>query len=129
MDCTNKFYIPKLCENTSFHNSNVAHGGIMNYQVTLTFMENQGNSLINTENMKVDEHRLMLIKTDCTIKLSIAKWCEQTPFHNSNVNHVGRNNYQVTSTIMENQGNSLINTENMKVDEYRLMLIKNRLHH
>jgi len=29
---------------------------------------------------------------------------------------------------MENQGNSLLITENMKVDEHTLVLIKNRLH-
>jgi len=30
---------------------------------------------------------------------------------------------------MENQGNTLINTKKMKVDEHALVLIKNRLHH
>ncbi len=50
-------------------------------------------------------------------------------FYNSNVTHVGRNNYQVTLAFMENEGKSLLNTENMKVDEHILVLIKNRLHH
>jgi len=50
-----KFAIPKLCENTPFHNSNVTHVGRNNYQVILAFMESQVNSMINTENMKVDE--------------------------------------------------------------------------
>ena len=92
-------------------------------------MENQGNSLINTENMKVDEHRQMLIKKDCIIKFSIPKWSENTPFYNLNVNHAGRNNYQVTLPFMKNQGNTLNNTEKIKVNEHSLVLIKNRLHH
>jgi len=61
-DCIIKFFIPKLYENTSFHNLNVTHVGTKNHQVTLRFMENQGNILINTEKMKVDEHALVLIK-------------------------------------------------------------------
>ena len=36
---------------------------------------------------------------------------------------------QVTIAFMENQGNTLINAEKMKVDEHSLVLIKNRLHH
>ena len=59
-DCTNKFSIPKLHEKTPFHTSNVTHGGRNNYQVTLTFMENQGNPLI-TEKMKFDDYALVLI--------------------------------------------------------------------
>jgi len=55
-DCTNKFSIPKLYENTPLHNLNVTHAGTKNRQVTITFMENQGNTLINTEKMKVGEH-------------------------------------------------------------------------
>ena len=35
--------------------------------------------------------------------------CESNPLHNSNVTHASRNNYQVTFTFMENQGNSLNN--------------------
>jgi len=54
---------------------------------------------------------------------------EITPFHNFNVTHVGTKNHQVAITFMENQGNTLINTEKMKVDEHALVLIKNRLHH
>ena len=61
-NCTVKFAIPQLCENMSFHNSNVTHGGKNNYQVTLPFMNNQGNTLNNTEKIKVDEHTLVLIK-------------------------------------------------------------------
>ncbi len=114
-----------MCENTSFHNSNVTHDGRNNYQVTLTFKENQGNTLNNTENIKVDEHTLLLLKKDCTIKFPIPKLCENTSFHNSNVTHGGRNNYQVTLTFMENQGNTLINTEKMKFDDHALVLIKN----
>ena len=61
-DCTNKFSIPELCENSPFNNSNVTHGGRNNYQVTLTFMKNQGNTLNNTEMIEVNEHTLVLIK-------------------------------------------------------------------
>ena len=35
----------------------------------------------------------------------------------------------LTITFMKNQGNTMINTENMKVDVHGLMLIQNRLHH
>ncbi len=55
-DCTIKFSIPKLYENTPVHNFNVTHAGTKNHQVTITFMQNQENTLINTEKMKVDEH-------------------------------------------------------------------------
>ncbi len=91
-------------------------------------------------------------KTDSTIKFSIQKLYENTPFHNSNVTHGGRNNYQVTQTFKENQGNTLNthggrnnyqvtitfkenqgnklnNTEKIKVDEHTLVLIENKLHH
>jgi len=45
-----------MCPITPFHKSNITHGHTQNYQVTLTFMKNQGNSLNNTEKMKVDEY-------------------------------------------------------------------------
>ena len=62
-DCTIKCSIPKLYENnTSFDNFNVTHAGTKNHQVTITFMENEENTLINTEKMRVDEHALVLIK-------------------------------------------------------------------
>ena len=32
------------------------------HQVSITFMKNQGNTLINTEKMKFDDHVLVLIK-------------------------------------------------------------------
>jgi len=54
---------------------------------------------------------------------------EKTPFNNFNVTHAGTKNHQVRITFMENQGNILINTEKMRVDEHALVLIKNRLHH
>jgi len=69
------------------------------------------------------------LKTDCTIKFSIPKLYENTPFDNFNVTHAGTKNHQVTITFMENQGNTLINTEMMKFDDHALVLIKNRLHH
>ena len=92
-------------------------------------MENQGKSLINTENIVFDEHTLVFIKTDYTIEEYILKLCENTPFDNFNVTHAGRNNYQVTFIFMKNQGNSLINTEIIVFDEHILVFIKNRLHH
>jgi len=61
-DCTIEEYILNLCENTPFDNFNVTHAGRNNHQVTLTFVENQGKSLINTEKMKFDEHALVLLK-------------------------------------------------------------------
>ena len=69
------------------------------------------------------------LKTNCTIKFSIPKGYKNTPFHNFNVNDDGRKNYQVTITFMENQENTLINSEKMKVDDHALVLIKNRLHY
>jgi len=70
-----------------------------------------------------------LLKTDCTIKFFIPKLYENTPFPSLNVTHAGTKNHQVRITFMENQGNILINTEKMKVDEHALVLIKNKLHH
>jgi len=61
-DCTIKFFITKLYENTPFDNLNVTHVGTKNHQVTITFMENHKTTLINTEKMKVNEHALVLIK-------------------------------------------------------------------
>jgi len=61
------------------------------------------------------------------MKFSIPNLFENTPFCFSNITHASRNNYQVTLTFMENQGNSLINTENMKVGDGTLVLIRNRL--
>ena len=94
-----------------------------------TFLENQGNTLINTEKMKVDENALVCIKKDWTIKFSMPKLYEKAPSANFNVTHAGTKNHQVAIAFIENQGNTLINTEKMKVDEHALMLIRNRLHH
>jgi len=68
------------------------------------------------------------LKTDCTIKFSIPKLYENTPFDNFNVTRAGTKNHQVTISFMQNQENTLINTEKMKVDEHSLVLIKNKLH-
>ena len=122
---TNKFSIPKLCENSPFHNSNVTHASRNDYKVTFTFMENQVNSLNNIDIMKVDEHTFMPSKTNYTNKLCIPKLCSNSLFHNSNVTHASRNNYQGTFTFMENQRNSLNNTEIMQFNEHTFMLIKN----
>jgi len=51
-----------LFENTLVHNSNDTHGGRNNHQISLTFMGNQGNPLNDTEQVKVEEHTLVLIK-------------------------------------------------------------------
>ena len=67
-------------------------------------------------------------KTDYTNKFSISKLFENTPFHNSNDTHGGRNNYQISLTFMKNQGNPLNDTEQVKVEEHTLEPIKNRLH-
>ena len=56
-----KFSMPKLYKNTSFDNFNITHVGTKEHQVTITFMENQENTLINTEKMRIDEHALVLI--------------------------------------------------------------------
>ena len=88
-----------MYENTPLHSFNVTHAGTKNHQVRITFMENQGNILINIEKIKVDEHSLVLIKTDCTIKVSIPKLYENTLFHNLNVTHVGTKNDHVTRTF------------------------------
>ena len=69
------------------------------------------------------------LKSDCTIKFSIPKGYKNTPSHNFNTNHAARNNHKVTITLIENDGNKMINTENVKVDEHALVLIKNKLHH
>jgi len=61
-DCTIKFSIQKLYENTPLHSLNVTHADTKNHQVRITFMENQGNTLINAEKMKFDEHALVLTK-------------------------------------------------------------------
>ena len=69
------------------------------------------------------------LKTDCTIKFSIPKLYENTPLHIFNVTHAGTKKHQVTITFMENQENTLIKTEKMRVDEHELVLIKDKLHH
>ena len=79
--------------------------------------------------MKVDEHGLVLIKNKLHHYILHNKLYENTSFDNLNVTHVGTKNHQVTRTFMENQGNTLINTEKMKVYAHALVLTKNRLHH
>jgi len=64
-------------------------------------------------------------KTDCTNKFPIPKLSGNSWLHNSNVTHAGRNSYQVTIILMENQGKSLINTVIIKFDEHTF--IKNVL--
>ena len=79
---------PKLHENTPLHSFNVTHAGTKNHQVTRSFMDNQENILINTEKMKLMNMHWCSFKTDCTIKFSIPKLFENTPFHNSMVEEI-----------------------------------------
>jgi len=53
-------------------------------------MENQRNSLINTDKMIFDEHTLVFIKNRFTIEEYIVKLCEITHFDNYNVSYAGR---------------------------------------
>ena len=62
-------------------------------------------------------------KKDCTIEEYILELYETTPFHNYNVSHACRNDYQVTFIFMENQENSLINTVKIVFDEHVLVCI------
>jgi len=62
-DCTNKFSISKLSENSPFQFFNSTNDDRNNYQVTFTFIGNQGNSLKNTVLMKFDELTFILIKS------------------------------------------------------------------
>jgi len=68
-----------------------------------------------------------LSKTDYNNKFYIFELGD-SPFYNLDNTHACRNNYQATFSVMENQGNSMNNIEVMKVDEHKLMLIKNNLH-
>ena len=60
---------------------------------------------------------------------SILNLWENTSFHNYIINDEGRNKYQVTFIFKENQGKSLINTEQMVIDEHIFVINRNRLHH
>jgi len=53
----------------------------------------------------------------------------KTSFYNSNITHEGRNKYKITYNLKENQGKSLINTEQMVFDEHISVFNRNRLHH
>ncbi len=60
-DCTNKFSILKLSENSPFQFSNITHDDRNNYRVTFSFIENPGNSLKNTVIMKYNQLIFILI--------------------------------------------------------------------
>jgi len=60
-DCTIKYTRPKLSENSPFQVSNINHDQRNNYQVTLTFMENQGKSLKKSDLMKYDNITVLVI--------------------------------------------------------------------
>ncbi len=53
---------------------------------------------------------------------------ENCLFHNFEDSLSCRINCQPTFGSMENQGNSLNNIENIKVDEYTIAVIKHKLH-
>ena len=72
---------------------------------------------------------LLLIEIDCTIVESIFKVWENTSFHNYNINDEGINKYQATFIFKENQGKSLMNTEQIMFDEHKFAFNRNRLHH
>jgi len=61
-DCTNKFSIAKLSENSPFQFSNSTHDDRNNYQVTFTFIENPRHSPKNTDMIKYDELTFILIE-------------------------------------------------------------------
>ena len=77
-DCTIKCFIPKLYENTHFHNFNITHGGTKNHQVSITFMENQENTLINTEKMRVDKYALVLIEKSAPLNATYQNCMKHT---------------------------------------------------
>jgi len=110
-DCTNKFPIPKLSENSPFQVSTSTHDDRNNYRVTFSFIQNPGNSLQNTVIMKYGELRFIHMKNRLTNKFSIPKLSENSSTHDD------RNNYQVIFTFIEKPGNSLKNTVMMKHDK------------
>jgi len=55
-------------------------------------MENQEKSPINTVIIKFDEHTFN--QNVLPEKFPLPKLTENSPLHNSNVTHAGRNNYQ-----------------------------------
>jgi len=56
-------------------------------------------------------------KTDCTNEYSIQKLSRNSLFCDSNAIQLGRNNYQVSFSCMENQEMSMKNTVLMHLDE------------
>jgi len=62
-DCTNKFSIPELSENSPFQVSNINHDDRNNYQVNLDCMETPGNLRKNSVMMKYHKLTYILIKT------------------------------------------------------------------
>jgi len=61
-NCTNKLYIFKLMENSSFDHFTDWTEGTNIFKSTFKTMENQGSSLNNMEKMKFDEHRIVTIQ-------------------------------------------------------------------
>ena len=81
----------KLWENTSFYISNINLEDSNKWQVIFNLKENQGKSLINTEQMVFDEHIFVLNRNrlhHCVFHTPII---EKTSFYNSNIIHEGRN--------------------------------------
>ena len=87
-----------MSENTPFHNFNITHGTRNNYQVTLTFMENEANPLNYNE-----KNEIWLTYIGAHQKQITPIKCENTPLQHSNVTHCTKNNYQViTLTFIGN---------------------------
>ncbi len=61
-NCTNKFPILKLRENSVFHNFEDILGCRNNYQPTFGSMEDQRNALNNIGKIQVDEHTIAVSK-------------------------------------------------------------------
>jgi len=68
--CTIKFFTAKLYENTYFHILNITHACRKNNQITATFMENQGNTLIITKKWKLINMHWCSLKTETALDMN-----------------------------------------------------------
>jgi len=126
-NCTSKFFITKLSENSPFHVSSNTHNDRNNYQVTFIFIEIPGiwRALLWWWNM-MNLHSFSL-KTYWSNKFSIPKLSENCPFQSSDNTCDDRKNCQVTFIYMKNPGNLLKNTVMMKYDGLAFILIKKQI--
>jgi len=70
----------------------------------------------------------VISKTNDTNNFSIPKFRENSLFHIFNVSHTHIRNDQSTFTIVENQGNSMMNNVFMEKDDHTFICIQNKLH-